>query len=343
MEDLNDLFIFSQVVEHNGFTGAANALGVARSRISRRVAQLEDRLGIRLVQRSTRHFAVTELGKEFHLHCLNMVAEAKAAFEKVAQARAKPSGLIRLSCPVAMAQMLIGPLLPRFVERHPDVRIAVEATNRAIDIDESFDLSLRVLKVPCEDSGMIMKSLGLVQQVLVGSPELIERHGLPHSPEAAARLPSLGYGPFQGPHVWRFVGPDGGEIQVRHEPKLIADDMVMLRQAAIEGVGLAQLPLSVCRSDVERGMIEIVLPDFPAPLYEMQLVFPSRRGMLPAVRSLIDFLGEHCFGEVEPWQIRRHIGHGQRERTHFWTDRPALEPLSRHRPTIVADRHAAVA
>src|SRR5215468_5027377 len=117
MQDLNDLYVFSQVVEHNGFTGAAKALGVARSSICRRISQLEERLGIRLVQRTTRHFAVTELGMEFHAYCVRMVAEAKAAYERVACAKAAPSGMIRVSCPPMIAQLVVGPLIPRFVEK----------------------------------------------------------------------------------------------------------------------------------------------------------------------------------------------------------------------------------
>src|ERR1700760_1284307 len=134
MQDLNDLYVFSKVVEHNGFTGAAKALGVARSSIWRRVSAREDRLGIRLVQRTTRHFAVTELGMEFHAHCVKMVAEAKAAYERVALAKAAPSGTIRMSCPPIIAQMVIGPIIPRFVENNPQVRIALEATDRKVDI-----------------------------------------------------------------------------------------------------------------------------------------------------------------------------------------------------------------
>jgi DNA-binding transcriptional LysR family regulator len=169
-----------------------------------------------------------------------------------------------------------------------------------------------------------------VQQVLVASPDLLERTGHPGSPEDAARLPSIGYGPYQGPHVWRFVGPEGAETHIRHDPKVIADDMIMLRQAAVKGVGLAQLPLSVCRNALEDGLLDLVLPQYPAPLFEIQLLFPSRRGLRPAVRSLIDFLSEHCFGEVEPWQIRRPAARGRGERNHFWTSQNPLQGPARN-------------
>ena len=327
MQDLNDLYVFSQVVEHNGFTGAAKALGVARSSICRRISQLEDRLGIRLVQRTTRHFAVTELGMEFHGYCVRMVAEAKAAYERVACAKAAPSGMIRMCCAPIIAQTLVAPLIPRFVEKNPQVRIAIEATDRRVDLEENFDLCIRVRQVPSEDSRLVMRSLGIVQQVLVARKGFLDYHGRPGSPMEAARLPTLSYGSIQGPHVWKLVDPDEKEMQVRHEPTLIADDMLLIRQAAVDGLGIAQLPLSACLNEVRQGHLEIVLPDFLAPLCEIQVVFPSRRGLLPAVRSFIDFLAAHCVSEVPERQIKRHTGRGPRENVRFWTSREPLRGL----------------
>src|SRR4051812_18760937 len=138
MQDLNDLYVFSQVVDHNGFTGAAKALGVARSSICRRVSALEERLGIRLVQRTTRHFAVTDLGKEFHGYCVRMVAEAKAAYDRVACARGAPSGKIPGSCPPLIARVGGGPPIPDFVEKKPQGRIAMETTEREGDLGGDF-------------------------------------------------------------------------------------------------------------------------------------------------------------------------------------------------------------
>lgn len=327
MQDFNDLFVFSKVVEHNGFTGAAKALGVARSSICRRVSSLENRLGVRLVQRTTRHFAVTDLGMEFHGHCVRMVEEAQTAYERVARARAAPSGTIRVCCPPMIGQLVVSPLIPRFMEKNPQVRIAVEATDREVDIEEKFDLYIRVRQVPSEDSGLIMRSLGVIQQVLVAGRGFLDRHGRPASLADLARLSTVAYGSVQGPHAWKLIDPDENEVQFRHEPTLIADDMVIVRQAAVGGLGIAQLPLSVCVNEIRQGLLEVVLPDFLAPLQEIQVVFPSRRGMLPAVRSFIDFLGSHCVSEVPERQIKRHTGRGHRENVRFWTSRESLSRL----------------
>lgn len=273
------------------------------------------------MQRTTRHFAVTDIGMEFHGYCVKMVAEAKAAYERVACARAPPAGMIRVSCPPLIGQLLVAPLIPKFVEKNPQVRIALEATERRVDIEENFDLCIRVRQVPTEDSALIMRSLGIIQQVLVASRAFLDRNGRPATPTEAAQKGTLSYGSLQGPHVWKLVDPQEREIQVRHEPTLIADDMVMIRQAAVGGLGIVQLPLSACLGEIRDGLLDIVLPDFLAPLCEIQIVFPSRRGMLPAVRSFIDFLSAHCVSEVPERQIRRHTGQGHRENVRFRTSR----------------------
>ena len=327
MNNFNDLFLFSKVVEYNGITGAANALGITRSRISRHIADLETSLGARLIQRSTRHFAVTELGKEFNKHCQNMIAEANAAFEKVAQAREKPAGLVRISCPAMLAQFVIGPLLPLFMKEYPDVRLAVETCNRGVSIDENFDLSIRIRTIPSEDSSLIVRSLGIFQPLLVASREFLDQHGRPTSLDDVVKMPTISFLSPQGPHVWTLVNPEKSEIQLRHEPVLIVDDFVVTRQAALQGVGVTLLPFSLCLDDIRLGRLEIVLPQFTAPLTELQAVFPSRQGILPAVRSLIDFLSARCAGDLEQGQITQHSGQGRRENARFWTSRQPVDQL----------------
>src|SRR5882757_8575740 len=208
MTNYNDMFLFSKVVEHNGMTGAAHALGMPRSRISRRIAELETSLGARLIQRSTRHFAVTELGKEFDKHCLNMIAEANAAFDKVAQARERPAGLVRMSCPAMLAQYVIGPLLPLFMRDYPGVRIAVDTANREVSINENFDLSFRIRQMPYEDSSLIVRSLGIYQPLLVASREFLDRCGRPKTLDELTKMPTISYSTPQGPHTWTLISPE---------------------------------------------------------------------------------------------------------------------------------------
>jgi DNA-binding transcriptional LysR family regulator len=246
-----------------------------------------------------------------------MVSEARAAYERVARARAKPSGMVRMSCSTVLAQLLISPLIPLFTEKNPEVRIALEASDRKIDIEENFDLSIRIRQAPAEDSQMIMRSLGTIQQVLVASASFLKQHGRPTSPSQASQLPTISYGALQGPHVWKLIDSEEREVSVRHEPKLISDDMVLIRQAAVQGVGIVQLPLSVCLQEIQQDLLEVVLPEYSAPLCDIQLVFPSRRGMLPAVRCVIDFLSAHCGKQVEAWQVNQHTG-GRVQQNLYW-------------------------
>jgi len=295
---LNDLYFFAQVVIHNGFTGAARALGVDRSSISRRISQLEKRLGVRLIQRTTRRFVVTDFGMEFHGHCMKLVAEANAAYERVACVRAVPSGMINLCCPPMIAQLWLGSLIPAFIAKNPQVRIAMEATHRQPDAQDNFDLFIRVQQSPSEDSGLIARPIGVVQHVLVANRKLLaRRHRWPESPAELTRSPTLSYGALQGPHTWKLIDRDEGEIQIRHDPVLISDDLVVIRQAAAAGLGIARLPLSTCLEEIRHGTLEILLPDFVAPLCEVQVVYSSRRGLLPSVRSFIDYLIDHRVGE----------------------------------------------
>ncbi|HWM69076.1 MAG TPA: LysR substrate-binding domain-containing protein [Steroidobacteraceae bacterium] len=324
MIDFNDMFLFSKVVEHNGISGAAKALGMVHSRVSRRIKMLETSLGVQLIQRSTRHFVVTELGKKFNAHCLNMIAEASAAIETIEEAQEKPSGLVRIACPSMLAQFVIGPLLPGYLRKHPEVRIAVETTEKEANQTEYFDLSIRIGLLPNEDSRLVVRSLGLFQPVMVASPQLFELVERPKSIEALLQLPALTYSSPQGPHVWTLVGPDKNHLQVHPEPVLMVDDFVVLRQAALQGTGVAQLPLALCHADIREGTLELVLPEFSAPVAELQALFPSRRGMLPAVRSIIDFLGSHCTGDLEHSQIAQHLNQGRYGTTRFWSSRQSL-------------------
>ena len=291
MRDLNDLYYFTQVVEHGGFSAAGRALGVPKSKLSRRVAQLEEGLGVRLLQRSSRRFALTEMGQAYYRHCRAMVVEADAAEEVVAHSQAEPQGTIRLSCPVALVQSRVGPIVARFLAAHPRVRIHLEATNRRVDvIEEGFDIALRVRMPPLEDSGLIVKVLERHQGYLVGAPELLGRLGRPRAPADLATLPSLGMTRAGDRHSWLLTDEGGASIEVAHQPRLITDDMVALRHAARAGIGIVQLPSLMLEEDLHSGLLEKILSAWTPPRGLIHAVFPSRRGLVPAVRLLLDQL-----------------------------------------------------
>lgn len=299
MYDLNDLYYFAQVVDHKGFAPAGRALGLPKSKLSRRIALLEERLGVRLIQRSTRRFAVTDFGADYYRHCKAMLVEANAAQEAIELTRAEPQGIVRLACPVALLHYQVGQMLADFMAQCPRVQVHLEATNRRVDvITEGFDLALRVRFPPLEDSELVMKVLGESRQCLVASPALLERHGTPRVPAELHGLPSLDLGRPNDEHVWRLEGPDGASAAVDHAPRFVADDMMALRRAALGGVGIVQMPTLMVRDDTASGALVRLLPQWRPRSGVVHAVFPSRRGLLPAVRELIDFLAAR-YGDAE--------------------------------------------
>ncbi|WP_189612128.1 LysR substrate-binding domain-containing protein [Saccharospirillum salsuginis] len=293
MQDLNDLYYFVKVVDHGGFAPAGRALGIPKSKLSRRIALLERTLDTRLIHRSTRRFTVTEIGQEYYRHCLAMLVEAEAAQEVIDRSRARPRGVVRLSCPPGMLYFLIAPLLVRFMERYPEVQLNVEATSRRVDvIREGFDIALRVRFPPLEDSHLTMKVLSQSPQCLMASPSLLAGHPTLTGPSDLSRLPSLDFEDPDGRHYWCLDGPEDAEVRIPHEPRLVTDDVFTLREAALSGLGIARLPMIVAGDDLRAGRLVSVMPDWRPRGGLFHAVFPSRRGLLPSVRTLLDFLAE---------------------------------------------------
>lgn len=291
MLDLNDLYFYVQVVDHGGFAPAARALGLPKSRLSRRIIELETRLGVRLLQRSTRRFAVTEIGQDYYRHCVAMLVEANAAQETVDRSRSGPQGLVRLSCPPALLCFQIGRMIARFMATNPRVTVELASTSRRVDvIGEGIDVAIRVRFPPVEDSDLALRTLGDSPQRLVASPGLVAALRTPLQPADLAGLPSLGLGPLNREHVWQLNGPEGANVRVPHRPRLVTDDMSQLLYAALDGVGIVQLPSMVVDEQIASGALLDLLPDWPPASGQVQAVFPTRRGLLPSVRGLIDFL-----------------------------------------------------
>lgn len=294
MQDLNDMFYFVQVVDYGGFAPAARAIGVPKSTLSRRIAQLEERLGVGLIHRSTRNLTVTELGQAYYEHCAAMLVEAQAAQETIDRSIAEPQGLVRMSCPPGMLSFVVAEQLAAFMARHPRVRVELEATSRRVDVvREGFDLAVRVRFPPLEDSDLNVRVLSRSPQRLMASPALFEHHHRPTVPGDLNGLPSLGWVQPNRGHSWCLDGPDGASTRIDHKPRLVTDDLGMLRRAALAGLGIVQLPLLIGGRDVADGTLVDVLPSWTPRSGIVHVVFPSRRGLLPAVRSLIDFLVEH--------------------------------------------------
>jgi len=293
VEDLNNFYFFAKVVSSGSYTAAAKALGLQTSKLSRRIAALETELGVRLINRTTRRLSLTEAGKTFHRHCLALLDEAQAAKDAMSQVLASPQGLVRISCPTGLLQGGVSDILVRFLANQPRVRIALDATNRPVDVvDEGLDIAIRVRKSPLEDSDLVMREFGPDEMILVASPELIAAHGEPQTLEDIARMPTLSMASADERSPWRFRGMNGDPAELTHSPRLRTDDLFTLRHAALQGIGAVLIPRLVVANDLESGALIRLLPSLKAHIGIMHAVFPSRRGMVPAVRALLDLLSE---------------------------------------------------
>lgn len=298
MQDLNDMYFFAEVVDHGGFAAAGRVLGLPKSKLSRRVAELEQRLGVRLLQRTTRKLSLTEAGELYHRHAVAMREEAEAAEEAVAMVQNEPRGTIRVTCPTTLAQTTIGPIIPKFMRDHPHVRLDMIVTNRVVDlVHEGVDVALRV-RATVDDSGsLIVKRLSPTQSLLVASPQLLAHEGRPKDVDDLARLPSVAMSAADGRASWQLRGPHDREFTLQHKPCVTADDLLTLRYFALDGMGISVLPDYMCHRDIREGKLEEVLPGWAPPPSVIHAVFPSRRGLVPAIRRFLDFLGENVTGE----------------------------------------------
>ena len=293
MQDLNDLYYFAAVVDHGGFAAAERVLGIPKSRLSRRISALEDALGVRLLQRSTRRFAVTDIGQNVYRHAQAMLAEAQAAREAVDRLSAEPRGSIRVSVPVLLAQQMMPRLLPEFLAAHPQVRVQMLVSNRRVDvINEGVDVALRVRSRFDDDGSLVMRSFGAIQELLVASPAYLDRAGRPQAPEDLAGHMTLSAREDEARQHWELHGPDGEVKRIDLQPRLSGFDFPMLQSLASSGIGITLLPETICADAVRTGALEVVLPQWRLPQGIAHAVFASRRGMLPAVRVFIDFLAE---------------------------------------------------
>lgn len=295
MQDLNDMLYFAEVVERGGFAAAGRSLAIPKSRLSRRLAALEQRLGVRLLQRSTRRVALTEAGDVFYRHCRAMRESAQAASDAVAALRAEPSGRLRVVCPVTLSQGVLGEMVPRYLALNPLVQMQLEVNNRVVDLlEDGVDVALRVRTSLDESGSLVVKRLSLGCSYLVASPSLLKRFGALPSPDNLGLLDSVAMSAVDGRAAWELEGPDGRPLSVAHRPRYVADDLLTLKFAVLAGIGAGILPDYLCRQELADGRLRKVLPDWCLPRPIVHAVFASRRGLLPAVRSFLDFL-EHEF------------------------------------------------
>lgn len=290
MVELRDVWVFVKAAELRSLSAAAAALRLPKSTASRSLARLEEGLGVALLRRDRRRLALTEPGALFHRHALRILGEVERAETVLSHARGVPRGLLRVTAPFTLGRAFLAPLLPEFLERHPEIRVSLELASRGVDLlGSEVDVAIRV--GPLEDSRLRARKLGFAELWLCASPGYLKRHPAPTAPAELEQHEVLDASGTDGPRLWSLVGPSGA-VNVRVMPRLEVNDASVLRVAALAGTGLAWIPDFLCHADLGAGRLLRVLPDWSRDTPEIHAVFPGGRALTPKVRAFVEFLGE---------------------------------------------------
>jgi DNA-binding transcriptional LysR family regulator len=288
--DLNDFFYFVQVVDRGGFTAAGRTLRIPKSTLSHRIQQLEANLGVRLLNRTSRRFAMTDAGEEFYRHAVAMLRESELAETAIRHRLSEPTGTVRCTAAVATMQFAMRDILADFLVRYPKVNVVAHATDQNIDIvGENYDVAIRAHTDPLPDSTLVQRSLTPAPWFLFAGSAYLDANETPQTPQDLRSHPSLfmmrrGLAP-----VWRLRHASRAkEVAMPLAPRLLSDDMIGLKQAAIAGLGVVALPGYVCRDEVRSGALRRVLPTWLAGDSTITAIIPYRQGLLPSVRVFID-------------------------------------------------------
>ncbi|MFC0397908.1 LysR substrate-binding domain-containing protein [Paraburkholderia rhizosphaerae] len=290
MLDLKNVHFFVQIVDRGGFTSAAELLGQQKSTLSHRIKALEASLGVRLINRTSRQFAVTEVGAQFYRHAIELLHNAETAEHAVRQRIAEPSGVIRMTAPIEVTQYLLREVLPGFLERHPKVAIHEHATERFVDIvGEGFDLAIRGHISTLRDCDLVQRTIAYVPWCLFAGPSYLEQRAPVSHPRELASHAFVAM-TRRGPTRWQLRGPGGEFVNVPIEPRFQSNNLLSLKEAACANLGIAALPGFMCRDELQAGKLRRLLPDWIASEARLSALMPNRTGLLPAVRLLVDFL-----------------------------------------------------
>ncbi|MFY0530063.1 LysR substrate-binding domain-containing protein [Archangium gephyra] len=298
--DLNELLVFAKVVQAGSFTAAARGLRMPKSTVSRKVSELEERVGAQLLQRTTRKLRLTDVGQAYYEHCARIVAEAEQAELAVTRMQAAPHGLLRVTAPLTFS--FLGPIVAEFLKRYPEVQLELVCTDRSVDlVEEGFDVAVRAGRLA--DSSLIARKLGDIARVVVASPDYLEERGVPRSPKDLERHDCLVFGAGMEGNVWTLHS-GSRSVQVSVRARIAVNEPDMLRAVALGGAGVTLLPTLLNAADLTTGRLRRILPDWSSPGAPVHAVYPGSRHHSPKVMAFLDFLRErwpeHSSGTPAP-------------------------------------------
>jgi DNA-binding transcriptional LysR family regulator len=286
--DLNQMLVFVRVVQAGSFSAAARQLGAPKSTLSRKVSELEERLGSRLLQRTTRKLGLTDAGRIYFDHAARIVAEAQIAEQAVGHLQASPRGLLRVTTPLSF--VVLPPLVSAFAKKYPDVQLDIVCSDRRVDlVDENFDVAIRTGALA--DSSLVARPLGTFKRVVVAAPEYCKEHGTPTRPADLERHACITFGAGISPNTW-VLGSGEQRVEIHVTPRLTANDLDILRSAALDGLGIAFIPEFACAEDVRKNRLRHVLPEWCSAETPVHAVYPTARHLSPKVGAFIDLVRE---------------------------------------------------
>lgn len=293
MLDLNDFFYFVQVVDRAGFTAAGRMLRIPKSTLSHRIMRLEENLGIRLLNRTSRHFSTTDAGQDFYRYAVAMLREAEQAEGAMRQRLGEPRGTVRFTAAMATSQFAMRKMVAGFLIQFPKVNVIGHAADRMVDIvGENFDVAVRAHSDPLPHSSLLQRTLAEAPWFLFAGTSYLDSKGCPATPRDLKSHPSLFMMREGVVPVWRLRHSNKrrNEVVMPLSPRLLMDDMISLKEAAIAGLGIVALPGYVCRDEVRTGALKRIFPDWRAADSTFTALLPYRQGLLPAVRAFIEHL-----------------------------------------------------
>lgn len=299
MDKYQEMRVFSAVVEASSFVGAADSLDMSKAAVSRYVSELEQRLGVRLLHRTTRRLSLTPEGEVFLARCREILSSIEASEVEITTRSVSVSGLLKVSVPVSFGIRHMAPLWPDFLDLHPQLNLDVQLADRLIDlVDEGFDLAIRIARL--EDSSLISRQIAATRLVLCAAPSYLERRGVPAHPSDLATHDVVGYSLLATGDQWQFEGPDG-PVSVKVRPRFWSNNGDSCIAACVQGAGIQLQPTFLIDEELRRGALVEVLPQYQAATLGIYAVYPTRKFVLPKVRALIELLDERL--KAAPWTV----------------------------------------
>ncbi|MGR2681081.1 LysR family transcriptional regulator [Chromobacterium haemolyticum] len=292
--------LFVAVIECGSFAAAGRKLGLSKSAVSKRVSLLEARLGVRLLQRTTRRLHLTEAGAQYHAYARQALVLAREGEDAIARLQSQPRGLLRISVPMVFGRLHLSPLAPEFLAACPGVQLDMQMDDRMVDLVEGgFDLAIRIGHLP--ESSLIARRIAPCRSVICAAPAYLARHGRPETPAQLAGHNCLRYAYYRGGAAWTLQGPDG-PVAVEPRGNYLVNNSEALRDALLAGAGIAQMPTFIVGADLAAGRLLPLLERYPLPLHAVYAVFPERKHVPAKVSAFLEFIDRRLGGEPPPWE-----------------------------------------